>query len=84
MKTNITKLKALKGKPPKVQGQTDVISNDSRAETIELKPLQVRIPKAVFEEFSECAGKEFGFSHGAKKKLFLKMWGEFKAQNIKA
>ncbi|MCE8508143.1 hypothetical protein KBY28_06745 [Ruegeria pomeroyi] len=84
MTTNIAKLKALKGTPPKAQGQTDVISNDNRAETMELKPLQVRIPKAVFEEFSECAGKEFGFSHGAKKKLFLKMWEAFKAQNMKA
>ena len=43
MTTNIAKLKTLKGNPPKAQGQTDVISNDSRAETIELKPLQVLI-----------------------------------------
>lgn len=84
MTTNIAKLRPLKGTPPKVQDQTDVISNDGRTEKIELKPLQVRIPRSVFEEFSEHAGKEFGFSHGAKKKLFLKMWKAFKAQELKS
>ena len=82
MGTNVSKLKGLKGTPPKLQGQRDVISMDTRAANQELKPLQVRIPRHVFEEFSECAGREFGFSHGAKKKLFLKMWDAFKAQNM--
>jgi hypothetical protein len=36
----------------------------------------------VFEEFSEQAGREYGFSHGAKKRLFLKMWEAYKAQNM--
>ena len=49
---------------------------------VELRPLQVRIPKAVFEEFSEQAGREFGFSHGSKKQLFLRMWEAYKAQNM--
>ena len=31
------------------------------------------------QEFSEQAGREFGFSHGAKKQLFLKMWKALKA-----
>ncbi len=83
MGTNISKLKGLKGTPPNPQGKSDVISMDPRPEIAELKPLQVRIPKHVFEEFSEYAGREFGFSHGAKKKLFLKMWNAFKAQNMK-
>ncbi|MEX5576675.1 hypothetical protein [Pseudophaeobacter sp. A-200-2] len=83
MTTNIAKLKSLKGNPPKAQSQIDVIGGDKRSEAIELKPLQVRIPKDVFEEFSECAGKQFGFSHGSKKKLFLKMWEIYKAQTMK-
>jgi hypothetical protein len=31
--------------------------------------------------FSETAGRECGFSHRAKKQLFLKMWQVYKAQN---
>jgi len=38
----------------------------------------------VFEEFSEQAGREFGFSHGSKKQLFLKMWQAYKAQNMQS
>jgi hypothetical protein len=42
------------------------------------------IPESVFVEFSEQAGREFGFTHGAKKQLFLKMWKAYKAQSLKA
>ena len=82
MGTNIAKLKSGKGAPPPADEALDVIADDKRAETVELRPLQVRIPKAVFEDFSERAGREYGFSHGAKKQLFLKMWKAYKAQNM--
>ena len=82
MSTNIAKLKSGKGAPPPSDEALDVIGDDKRAETVELRPLQVRIPKAVFEDFSERAGREYGFSHGAKKQLFLKMWKAYKAQNM--
>ena len=58
------------------------VAGDTRTEKVELRPLQVRIPKTVFEEFSEQAGREFGFSHGSKKQLFLRMWEAYKAQNM--
>jgi hypothetical protein len=82
MSTNITKLKRGKGAPPPADVTPDVILDDARPEKTELKPLQVRIPKTVFEEFSEQAGREFGFSHGSKKQLFLRMWKTYKAQNM--
>lgn len=82
MTTNIAKLKSGKGVPPPVDDTPDVIAEDTRPEKAELRPLQVRIPKNVFEEFSEQAGREYGFSHGAKKQLFLKMWKAYKAQNM--
>jgi len=82
MSTNIAKLKSGKGAPPPADEALDVIADDKRAETVELRPLQVRIPKAIFEDFSERAGREYGFSHGAKKQLFLKMWKAYKAQNM--
>ncbi|MCY3984726.1 MAG: hypothetical protein OXC72_00685 [Roseovarius sp.] len=82
MATNIAKLKSNKGAPPPADETPDVISQDLRDEKEPLKPLQVRIPKSVFEEFSERAGREFGFSHGAKKQMFLKMWEAYKAQSI--
>jgi hypothetical protein len=82
MSTNITKLKRGKGAPPPADGAVDVIADDTRSEKVDLRPLQVRIPQAVFEEFSERAGREFGFSHGSKKQLFLRMWEAYKAQNM--
>ncbi|MBL3611177.1 hypothetical protein [Rhodovulum sulfidophilum] len=82
MTTNIAKLKSAKGAPPPADDAPDVIADDTRPEKVELRPLQVRIPRTVFEEFSERAGREFGFSHGAKKQLFLKMWETYKAQNM--
>lgn len=82
MTTNLTRLKSGKGAPPPADDTPDVIAADPRAEKAELRPLQVRIPARVFEEFSERAGREFGFSHGAKKQLFLKMWEAYKAQSM--
>lgn len=82
MGTNIAKLKSGKGVPPPIDDAPDVIAEDLRPEKVELRPIQVRVPKTVFEEFSEQAGREYGFSHGAKKRLFLKMWKAYKAQNM--
>jgi len=59
-----------------------VIAENGRTdEKTPLRPLHVRIPVSVFEEFSETAGREFGFTHGTKKQLFLKMWKAYKAQS---
>lgn len=82
MATNITKLKGGKGAPPPADDAPDVIATDTRDAKEPLRPLQVRIPQSVFEEFSERAGREYGFSHGAKKQLFLKMWDAYKAQHM--
>ena len=82
MATNIAKLKSTKGAPPAAGTAPDVITEDTRGAKEPLKPIQVRVPVSVFEEFSEQAGREYGFSHGAKKKLFLKMWEAYKAQSM--
>ncbi len=82
--TNVSKLKRGKGAPPLADHTPDVIAENQREEKAELRPLQVRVPVRVFEEFSEQAGREFGFTHGAKKQLFLKMWEAYKAQNMQA
>lgn len=82
MATNISKLKRGKGAPPPAEEAEDVIAADTREEKVPLRPLQVRVPETVFAEFSEQAGREFGFTHGAKKQLFLKMWKAYKAQNM--
>ena len=78
MGTNIAKLKSSKGAPPPADTTPDVTATDTRNPKEALRPLQVRIPQSTFEEFSERAGREFGFSHGAKKQLFLKMWEAYK------
>ena len=82
MATDIAKLKSRKGPPPVATDLHDVTMDSTREDKPELRPLQVRIPITVFAEFSERAGREFGFTHGAKKKLFLKMWNAYKAQSI--
>ena len=82
MSTNITRLKHGKGSPPSADSMPDVTSDNARAGKPALRPLQVRIPADIFEDFSERAGREFGFSHGAKKQLFLKMWKAYKAQSM--
>ena len=84
MSTNLAKLKRGKGTPPAEEETPDVISDNPRLEPVELRPLQVRVPVRVFEEFSEQAGREFGFSHGSKKQLFLKMWQAYKAQTMQS
>ena len=85
MATNLTRLRkpATKGAPPAPEMATDVIATDPRPEAAERqRPLQVRVPESVFTEFSERAGREYGFTHGAKKQLFLKMWKAYKAQSM--
>ncbi len=83
MATNLSKLKSGKGTPPPAEDVPDVIEANPRPdEKAPLRPLQVRVPETVFFEFSEQAGREFGFTHGAKKQLFLKMWKAYKAQNM--
>eukprot|EP01037_Dinobryon_pediforme_P018648 gene18648-18944_t len=52
----------------------DVIAENGRADEASMKPIQFRVPEAVFAQFSEQAGREFGFSKGSKSQLFLKMW----------
>ena len=85
MATNLARLRKppAKGAPPAPEAATDVIAADPRPEATERqRPLQVRVPESVFAEFSERAGREYGFTHGAKKQLFLKMWHAYKAQSM--
>jgi len=85
MVTNISKLKSPKGAPPPADDTPDLIAANTRSHEKEpLRPLQVRIPESVFAEFSERAGREFGFTHGSKKQLFLKIWKAYQAQSRKA
>ncbi len=89
MKTSLSRLKKGKGTPPALDTVADVMAQDPRrfperpvglahADAREAtRPLQVRIPADVFEAFSEQAVREFGFTHGAKKRLFLKIWGSY-------
>jgi hypothetical protein len=87
MAVDVGKLKrgmasATKGTPPTAEEAKDVVAENVRPEEVIQRPLQVRVPASVFEEFSERAGREFGFTHGSKKQLFLKMWDAYKAQSM--
>ena len=74
---NLAKLKG-KGAPPPADAVSDVIQSDQREEPVQMVAIQFRVPPSVFAEFSEAAGREFGFTKGAKSNLFLKMWAEYK------
>ena len=78
MSTNITRLKkGAKGPPPDADEAEDLLGGGgTRAAE---RSLQVRIPEDIFEEFSAMAGREFGYRHGAKKRMFLKVWEAYKA-----
>ena len=90
MASNRTRLRgtrrSAKGAPPTPEVAPEIIAADPRPESAERperqRPLQVRIPESVFAEFSERAGREFGYTHGGKKQLFLKMWQAYKAQGM--
>ena len=77
MSTNITRLKkGAKGAPPEADDTESLLGDEPRAPE---RSLQVRIPEDVFVEFSAMAGRDFGYRHGAKKRMFLKVWEAYKA-----
>ena len=73
-----------KGAPPPRERITlapSVIEADPRKEEGRKQPLQVKIPPEVHAAFSARAGEEFGFTGGAKTKLFLAMWEAYTARD---
>jgi hypothetical protein len=77
MATNITKLKSTKGAPPVADIAPDVIRENLRDDDASMRPIQFRVPESVFNQFSERAGREFGFSKGSKSQFFLKLWTDY-------
>ncbi len=77
MATNVAKLKSTKGAPPVADIAPDVIRENLRDDDASMRPIQFRVPESVFAQFSERAGREFGFSKGSKSQLFLKLWTEY-------
>lgn len=63
-------------KPAEAQVK-DAAPQVARELASETKPIQFRVSATMFEEFSEQAGREFGFSKGAKSRLFQKIWSEY-------
>lgn len=66
-----------KGAPPPRENAQNVIQADPRPHEGKNKPLQVMVPPEVFEAFGERAGRDFGYSKGAKSQLFLAMWESY-------
>ena len=69
-----------KGTPPARRNTANVIAADPRPSEGRNKPLQVMVPAGVFEAFGARAGEEFGFSKGAKSKLFMQMWQAYQSK----
>ena len=72
-----------KGAPPareRAPLAPSVIEADPRRDEGRKQPLQVKIPPEVHAAFSARAGEEFGFTGGAKTKLFLAMWEAYTAR----
>jgi len=83
MSTNITKLKRGKGAPPPADDAPDVIADDTRSEKVELRPLQVRIPKPLSRSFRR-GGRESVSVMGRKAALPQDVGSDTKAQNMLA
>ena len=69
-----------KGSPPPRQGTASVITADPRVPERKNKALQLMVPPDVFLEFSARAGQEFGFTKGAKSRLFLAMCDSYNSR----
>lgn len=65
-----------KGKPLKRDQSLNITENNNNSKK---KPLQVMLTLNLFEEFSSVAAKKFGYTKGAKTKLFLEMWDSYKS-----
>ena len=75
----IEKLKTGKDQgPPPPTAAPGNIDRPPREKTEPTRPLQFKVPESEFDSFSAQAGKEFGWSKGAKSKLFLKLWDQYK------
>ena len=73
---NITALKG-KGTPPARQDAPGNTQKPARGKAEPTQALQLKIPMAVYEAFSEEAGRRHGFKKGSKVQLFLEMWQQF-------
>jgi hypothetical protein len=67
-----------KGSPPKREQGQNIVTSDPRPSEGKNKPLQLMVPPEVFDAFSAEAGQRYGFTKGAKSKLFLEMWEAYK------
>jgi hypothetical protein len=63
-----------KGQPLKRDQSLNITTNNQSLK----KPLQVMLTQNLFEEFSSVAAKKFGYTKGAKTKLFLEIWENYK------
>ena len=63
-----------KGVPPRRETSLNLTQTDPRPLEGKNRPLQLQVPQDVFLAFSAKAGEEFGFTKGAKSRLFLAMW----------
>ena len=70
---------ALKKGAPPARENRNLPLTDPRAPEGKNKPLQLMVPPEVFLAFSAQAGEEFGFTKGAKSRLFLAMWKAYVA-----
>lgn len=70
-----------KGAPPArpTKKTQSPIDTDPRPTEGKNRALQLMVPPDVFVAFSARAGQEFGFTKGAKSRLFLAMWDSYKA-----
>ena len=75
--TNASALR--KGSPPRRETTANPIAADRRPSEGKNKPLQLMVPPDVFDAFSARAGEEFGFTKGAKSRLFLAMWEAYRS-----
>ena len=73
--TNTSALK--KGAPPRRTKNRNLIQADPRPPEGKNRPLQLMVPPEVFLAFSARAGEKFGFTKGAKSRLFRAMWESY-------
>jgi hypothetical protein len=64
--------------PPSMDEASSITHEPARDKPEEITHLQFRVPVSIADEFAAMALRDIGRSHGAKSKLFLRMFQAYK------
>ena len=73
------KPKTGKGTPPAPEITNQNLKAPPRGKPMKKGKIEFSVPEEILDEFSQEAGRRFGFKKGSKSDLFIAMWEEYKS-----